>query len=151
MELTITPYKYGERIEPFLPDNGIFESLGEEGIRNMISDFYDLLVKSDIKHMFPTDNEELKLAKQYAADFIIQRFGGPNYYAQRRGKPLLTRRHEPFEITPMGRITWLECYRKVLIKQDIPEKVIQDYWKFIDEFSTWMVNTPIEPPTIPDF
>lgn len=144
VELKITPYKYGERIEPFLPDNGIYEHLGEEGIRNMISDFYDLLIESDIKHLFPEDPEEFRLAKQRAADFIIQRFGGPDYYNQRRGRPLLVKRHEPFTITPSGRETWLRCYREVLLKQDLPDQVRYGYWRFIDEFSTWMVNTPVE-------
>ncbi len=144
MELNITPYKYGERIEPFLPDNGIYDHLGEEGIRAMISDFYDLLIQSEIKDLFPEDPDEFELAKQHAADFIIQRFGGPDYYNQRRGRPLLVKRHEPFKITPSARITWLKCYREVLLRQDIPGKVIHDYWRFIDEFSTWMVNTPVE-------
>lgn len=141
MNLTITPFTQGERIQPFMPDNAIFEYLGEEGIRQMISDFYDLLRESKIKHLFPIDDDnEFLLAKQRAADFIIQRFGGPDYYNQRRGKPLLVKRHAPFEITPEGRIVWLKCYRQVIEKLPIPEIVINDYWRFIDEFSTWMVN-----------
>lgn len=151
MELNITPYKFGERLEPFLPDNSIYDVLGEEGIRKMISDFYDLLIQSDIKHLFPQDEKEFELSKQHAADFIIQRFGGPDYYNQRRGKPLLVRRHEPFKITPKSRVTWLKCYREVLMKQPLPENVMYDYWRFIDEFSTWMVNTPVETPVIPKF
>lgn len=142
MELKITPYTPGERIEPFLPDNGIYQSLGEDGIRKMISDFYDLLIISDVKHLFPDNEKELLLAKQRAADFLIQRFGGPDYYNQRRGKPLLVRRHQQFPITPEGRIVWLTCYREVLLEQKLPEKVRYEFWRFIDEFSTWMVNTP---------
>lgn len=142
MELTITPHIYGERIEPFLPDNSIYEFLGEEGIRTMISDFYDLLVQSDIKHLFPTDDIELDMAKQHAADFIVQRFGGHPYYNERRGKPLMVKRHAPFKITPQARLTWLKCYRSVLVKQAMPQKAIEEYWRFLDEFSTWMVNTP---------
>lgn len=141
MELAITPYKPGERIEPFLPDNGIYEELGEEGIRRMISRFYDLLIESEIKHLFHEDKEEFELSKQHAADFIIQRFGGPDYYKQRRGNPMLVKRHEPFKITPAAREVWLHCYRKALVEQDLPEKVLCDYWRYIDEFSTWMVNS----------
>jgi hemoglobin len=144
MELKITPHTYGERIEPFLPDNKIFEELGEKGIRKMISEFYDLLIMSKIKYMFPTDEEEFKLAKQHAADFIIQRFGGPDFYNQRRGKPLLVKRHNPFKITPEARIVWLECYREAILNQPLSEQTTQEYWRFIDEFSTWMVNTPGE-------
>ena len=145
MELTITTLKAGERPEPKFPENSIYEVLGEEGIRQMISDHYDLLVKSEIKHLFPTEDKELDLAKQYAADFIIQRFGGPNYYAQRRGKPLLINRHAPFKITPRGRIVWLECYREVLLQQNLPENILIPYWNFLDIFSNWMVNTSEDP------
>jgi hemoglobin len=151
MELTITPFKPGERIEPFLPDNSIFEVLGEKGIRKMISDFYDLLIESEIKHLFHEDKKEFELSKQYAADFIIQRFGGPNYYNQRRGNPKLVKRHAPFEITPSARIVWLECYREALLKQPIPEKILNDYWRYLDEFSTWMVNSPEKKPDFGGF
>lgn len=146
MELTITPYKEGERNDPFLPDNGIYEVLGEEGIRKMISEFYDLLIQSEITEMFHDDKDEFELSKQYAADFIIQRFGGPNYYQQRRGAPKLMNRHAPFKITPESRIVWLECYREAILNQPIPEKIMLDYWRYIDEFSIWMINSPSEKP-----
>lgn len=147
MNLTITPYKAGERIEPFLPDNSIFEVLGEDGIRKMISDFYDLLIESEIKHLFHEDKDEFELSKQHAADFIIQRFGGPNYYNERRGNPKLVKRHAPFKITPAARIVWLECYREALLNQKtLPENVLIDFWRYIDEFSTWMVNSPGDNP-----
>lgn len=141
IELKITPMEADFRPQPHLPDNSIFEILGEQGIRNMISDHYDLLVKSEVKDLFPFEKEELNLAKQRAADFIIQRFGGPDYYNQRRGKPLLVKRHAPFRITPKARIVWLECYREVLLKQNLPDDVLKSYWQFLDEFSNWMVNT----------
>lgn len=151
MDLKITPYTYGERIEPFQPDNSLYEILGEEGIRNMISDLYDLLIVSEISDLFPADKEEFRLAKQHAADFLIQRFGGPDYYKQRRGNPVLVKRHKPFSISPQGRIVWLNCYREVLLKQKLPEKPMLEYWRFLDEFSTWMVNTHPELPIIPKF
>lgn len=140
IHLPITLYAPGQKPQPHLPGNQIYEILGEAGIRQMISDHYDLLIQSDIKHLFPTVGEELDLAKQRAADFIIQRFGGPNYYEQRRGKPLLANRHARFVITPKGRITWLNCYREALLKQNLPTDVLQAYWQYLDEFSNWMVN-----------
>lgn len=148
MELKITPSNFGDRLEPFRPGNDIYEILGEEGIRKMISDFYDLLIVSEIKHLFPEDKDEFELSKQHAADFIVQRFGGPDIYNQRRGKPLLTQRHTPFKITARARIVWLECYREVLLKQALPEKAMHEYWRFLDEFSTWMVNTPFQLPKL---
>lgn len=149
VELTITPYAPGERIEPFLPDNGLYETLGEEGIRMMIDEFYNLLKESEIKEMFHEDDREFALSKQYAADFLIQRFGGPEYYKQSRGNPMLVKRHTPFKITPSARVVWLKCYREVILKLNIPDQVKIDYWRFLDEFSTWMVNTPSDLPIVP--
>lgn len=147
MSYDITPYQHGEKIQPFLPDNSIYEYLGEDGIRKMMSDFYDLLRESKIKDLFPhDDDEEFELAKQRASDFIIQRFGGPDYFTQRRGNPMLVKRHEPFKITPEARLIWLDCYLQVIKKIDIPEQVKHDYWRFIDEFSTWMVNSVYQVP-----
>lgn len=145
MNLDITQFAFGERPQPHIPDNSIYEILGEAGIRRMISNHYDLLVESEIKHLFPFEKDELDYAKQKAADFIIQRFGGPDYYNQRVGKPLLVKRHAPFKITATARVVWLECYREALLKEDLPEEVVESYWKFLDEFSSWMVNTQEDP------
>ena len=141
MELTIKKLPFGQRTNNFLPDNKLYEFLGESGIRKMVNDHYNLLAQSEIKHLFPADHEELNQAKTRSADFFVQRLGGPDYYEQHRGKPLLSRRHAPFKITPAGRITWLKCYREVLLNIDAPEEYIIPFWNWLNEFSNWMVNT----------
>ena len=141
MELIIKKLPFGQRTNVYLPDKKLYEYLGEQGIRKMVNDHYDLLIKSEVKHLFTTDGEELEQAKTRSADFIIQRLGGPGYYEQNRGKPLLSRRHAPFRITPAGRITWLECYREVLLKINTPEEYIIPFWNWLNELSNWMVNT----------
>lgn len=142
MMLTITPYEIGARPLVPQPDCAILQQLGEKGIRELISQHYDLLSQSDIKHLFPPTGSALEAAKQHSADFFIQRFGGPDYYSQNRGKPMLTRRHEPFAITMQARETWLDCYSQLLPKLNLSEELILSYWKFLDIFSIWMVNTP---------
>ncbi|HYX08397.1 MAG TPA: globin [Bacteroidales bacterium] len=144
MNLHIELLPFGKRTEPRMPDIRIFEYLKEEGVRKLVSDHYDLLVQSKIKHLFPTDNDELERAKMNSADFFIQRLGGPDYFNQRRGKPMLAGRHARFQISPESRIVWLECYREVLHKLHIPEHLIQSYWDWLHDFSNWMVNTPAD-------
>jgi len=124
-----------------MPDARILQYLGEEGMRKMISDFYDLLVKSDIKHLFPIHKEAIDLAKKHSADFMIQICGGKEYYKESRGNPMLRKRHKPFKITKNARITWLTCYREVLLKQNLPQDIVESFWKYLDDFSIWMVNT----------
>jgi hemoglobin len=140
MELIIKELPVNERPHVPEPDNAIYDFLGEEGIRKIISDHYNLLVDSEIKSMFPPRGDELEQAKKRSSDFFIQRFGGPDYYNQTRGNPRLASRHRPFEIDQRGRIVWLDCYRTVLLKSKLPDHLLLSYWNYIHEFSNWMVN-----------
>ena len=140
MELTIQEYPVGARPEVTKPDTEIWKVLGEEGIRKMVSRHYDLLRQSPIKKMFPQADEEFEQAKLHSSDFMIQICGGPDYFNQHRGQPMLIRRH-PFSITPNGRRIWLECYRVALLETALPEHLILSFWQYIQVFSAWMVNT----------
>ena len=141
MEFTINQYEFGQRPPVTLPSPKFLELLKEAGIRQLISDHYDLLSKSEISHLFPRIDEQLDKAKQRSSDFFIQICGGHPYYNENRGKPMMARRHSPFTITPEARIVWLNCYEQVLSKLDIPEDVIQSFWDYLNVFSFWMVNS----------
>jgi len=73
---------------------------------------------------------------------MIQICGGPDYFNQHRGKPMMIDRHSQFSITPEGRVVWLNCYKKVLLELNIPENLVLSFWNYINVFSNWMVNTP---------
>lgn len=141
MDFKITSYFPGFRPAVTLPTKEMFTLLGEEGMRNMVNDHYDLLVQSDIKDLFPKNPVALEKAKEHSADFFIQICGGPQYFNQNRGKPQLYQRHLPFKITAEGREVWLKCYIEVLQKLDLPENVIVSFWNYIEVFSKWMVNS----------
>ena len=142
MNFTINIYEFGQRPAVTLPSPQFIQLLTENGIRKMVSDHYDLLSQSEIKHLFPRIEEALDKAKQRSSDFFIQICGGHPYYNENRGKPMLARRHSPFTITAADRIVWLKCYVQVLSKLDLPEDVIQSFWNYLNVFSFWMVNTP---------
>jgi hemoglobin len=141
VDFKITSYFPGFRPAVTLPAKEMFTLLGEEGMRNMVNDHYDLLVQSDIKDLFPKNPVALEKAKEHSADFFIQICGGPQYFNQNRGKPQLYQRHLPFKITAEGREVWLKCYIEVLQKLDLPENVIVSFWNYIEVFSKWMVNS----------
>lgn len=141
MELLISKYLPGEKPDVTLPSVKMFEILGEEGIRSLVSNHYDLLAKSEIKDLFPKNPVALDKAKEHSADFFIQICGGPMYFNKNRGKPMLNRRHIPFKITAEGRIIWLECYKTALLNTNLPEEVLFSFWNYLDVFSKWMVNT----------
>ncbi len=140
LDLTITPAQFGERLTVQKPSPGILFALKEEGVRKLVSDHYDLLVQSEIKHLFPTVPEQLEMAKKHAADFFIQVMGGPEYFNMNRGQPAMTRRHAQFSITAQGREVWLKCYQQLMPKLDLPDHLIQSYWNYLNNFSSWMIN-----------
>lgn len=141
MEYKISTYIYGDRPKVLLPDREILKYLGEDGIRKIVSDHYNLLHESEIAHLFPKNPEALEQAKLHSSDFFIQIMGGKEYYKENRGAPMMTRRHSPFKITPEAREVWLTCYQEVFKNIELPENLKQSYWDYLDKFSMWMVNT----------
>ncbi len=75
MEYKITKLEPRDRPEVVRPVPEILEAIGEEGVRKLISDHYDELVKSKIKHLFPVDKMILDRAKSNSSDFFIQIMG----------------------------------------------------------------------------
>jgi hemoglobin len=144
MDFSISQFEFGERPAVTIPTPELLEKLTESGIRKMVSDHYDLLSKSDIKHLFPRIDEALDKAKQRSSDFFIQICGGQPYFNENRGKPMLARRHAPFTITPEARLEWLRCYQVVLSTLDLPEEILQSFWNYLNIFSFWMVNSKEE-------
>ena len=86
MQLEITTYEFGSKPNVQMPDPEFFKLMKEEGIRKLISSHYDLLAKSEIKHLFPKNEKGLKKAKLRSSDFFIQMLGGYPYYKENRGE-----------------------------------------------------------------
>jgi hemoglobin len=142
MELTISKAVFGIRPNVTMPDKRILDVLGENGVRQLISNQYDCLFKSEVSHLFPTNDVAREKAKLKSSDFFIQILGGRPYFNENQGSPMMTRRHMPFKITPEARIVWLNCYKKVLLNSELEENLILSFWQYLNVFSMWMVNTP---------
>ena len=106
MDLIITKGEFGVRPQVTMTSPDFYELMGEEGIRNLISDHYNLLVKSNIKHLFPVEPEKLEAAKKRSSDFFVQICGGPQLYTNQFGPPRLRARHLPFEIGEKEKDLW---------------------------------------------
>ena len=141
MDFSISQFEYRQRPPVTIPSPEFLKVLTEEGIRKMVSDHYDLLTQSKISYLFPRNEEALEKAKRNSADFFIQICGGPSYYLESRGKPMLAKRHSAGSITPEARIVWLQCYIQVLSKLELPEEILQPFWNYLNVFSFWMVNS----------
>ncbi|RXK00204.1 globin [Arcobacter sp. CECT 8986] len=141
MQYDITPAQFGTRPPVNLPNPQLLKVLGEDGMRKMVSDHYDLLRQSNIRGLFPPTDEGFEKAKEHSADFFIQICGGPKYFNEKRGAPMMAARHSPFKINQEARRIWLESYAIVLSEIDISDELKQSFWNYIDIFSIWMMNS----------
>jgi hemoglobin len=85
----------------------LFEAAGrdESPFADLVEAFYRR-VESDppLRALYP---DELAPGKQHLTWFLIERFGGPARFAERRGAPMLRRRHAAFAITRDQAQRWL--------------------------------------------
>lgn len=134
-----TPYGGPPQGSP--PPREIYEEIGEEGIRKILSLHYKKLGQSPVKHLFPAGEKELEQAAQKSADFFIQLLGGPAMFSQKHGPPRMRARHMPFEITVDARNEWLKCFHEALDETGFPQQYREPFDEFLDSFSMWMVNS----------
>ena len=144
MDLQITQVEFGVRPPVAKPIPEFLLEVGEEGIRELISKHYDLIKQSDIYHLFPQDDAAFEQAKLNSSDFFIQICGGQPYFTQHRGAPRMVGRHAPFAIDAKARQRWLELYKSLIVElkeQGVTETSLYSFWKYLDIFSIWMINT----------
>jgi hemoglobin len=126
-------------------DPEMYALMGENNIYHLLEDFYLELSRSSIQHLFPSDPAALKAAADRSAAFFVFIMGGPPLYQQQFGSPRMRQRHLAFAIDENARHVWLECFKQTLQGADkkyaFPMQHFDRFWRFLDQFSAWMVNT----------
>lgn len=140
MDYTITKTKFGEKPSFEYPKPIFFEELGVQGLEKLFSDFYDLIVDSDIGNFFPQNEEELEKVKAHNVKFFIEAAGGPKLYSEAVGHFDMMKTHEQFSITEKARREWLGCMEEVLKKTNISKEAKKSFWEFLETFSKHTVN-----------
>ena len=87
-------------------DSAVYEAVGgESAFRGLVDEFYRG-VESDppLRALYPHD---LRPAREHLVWFLIQRFGGPSLFDERRGAPRLRMRHREIAVTPTARDAWM--------------------------------------------
>ncbi len=146
MKLEITPVIKGERVEFKNPPKEFFDAIGgEEGMRELMYNFYDKIYESDIAHFFPQDEDEFQKVKEKNTKFFIQICGGPKVYEDEAGgmnlNEYMIRLHDDFSINEKARIEWLGTMREALNElKGVDEELIQGFWDYLDKFSKLTVN-----------
>ncbi|QKJ23714.1 globin [Poseidonibacter lekithochrous] len=140
MDYHISKTNFGETPDFEYPKALFLEEMGEERLVKLFSDFYDLIIDSDIGNFFPQEEEELEKIKAHNVKFFIEAAGGPKYYTEAVGHFDMLKTHEQFSITEKARREWLGTMEEVLRKVDISDEAKQSFWDFLETFSKHTVN-----------
>jgi hemoglobin len=119
----------------------VFERLGgPEPFWRIARAFYarvDVDEDPAFRGMFPADLTE---AVRNQAEFLIQYFGGPQTYSERKGHPRLRMRHAPFAIDLAARNRWVAHMKSALDAAGIPPAEKAEMTAYFEHTATFMMN-----------
>jgi hemoglobin len=78
--------------------------------------------------------------------FLMQYWGGPGTYSERRGHPRLRMRHAPFRVGIAERDAWLRQTRRALDTLNLDPADDATFWNYLERAAFFMVNVDEEAP-----
>jgi hemoglobin len=117
-----------------------FEAVGgEKTFRRLVHRFYEGVASDPIlRPLYP--EEDLEPAEERLRLFLIQYWGGPRTYSDRRGHPRLRMRHAPFAIGEPEREAWLTHMREAVDELELPEQLEKMLWDYLVMAANSMIN-----------
>ena len=95
---------------------------GETKVKDMVNRFYDLMdVESGYTALRSSHGDSLDNARERLFYFLCGWLGGPNYYTEKFGHPMLRARHLPFSIGIQERDQWVACMTQAMVDTDVPQ------------------------------
>lgn len=111
---------------------------GAEVFRRLVDRFYARVEQDPLlRPLFPAD---LDPGKEHQYLFLMQYFGGPGEYGQRRGHPRLRMRHAPFLIGQAERDAWLGHMLAAIDEVGIAEPARSIMRGYFENAATAMMN-----------
>ena len=113
---------------------------GEETFRRLVARFY-AGVRDDpvLRPLYP--EQDLGPAEERLRMFLVQYWGGPRTYQERRGHPRLRMRHAPFAIGAAERDAWLRCMRIAVDESGIEEPYRAQLWQYLEMAANSLMNS----------
>ena len=113
---------------------------GEPAFRLLVQRFYERVASDPIlRPVYP--EEDLAGATERLTLFLIQYWGGPSTYSERRGHPRLRMRHQPFVIGQRERDAWLAHMTAAVESLDLAPAVRKALLDYFETASTAMINS----------
>jgi len=124
-----------ERVTTFYDEIG-----GEETITAIVAAFYRGVAQDEVlQPLYP--EADLGPAEERFRLFLMQYWGGPTTYSDRRGHPRLRMRHAPFAVTPDAKDHWLHHFRAALDEISLPPEQDAQFWEYVTHAAQFMVNS----------
>jgi hemoglobin len=124
-----------------LQEQTFYEQVGgEETFRRLVHRFYQGVAGDPLlRPMYP--EEDLGPAEERFTLFLMQYWGGPRTYSDKRGHPRLRIRHAPFAVTSEARDAWLSHMRVAVEELGLSEAHERQLWDYLTYAAASMVNT----------
>lgn len=110
---------------------------GDEYFHALVDRFYEG-VEADpvLRPLYPDD---LGPPRFHLAEFLVQYWGGPRRYSERRGHPRLRMRH-PFPIGLAERDAWFRHMREAVAASGATAEDTQELLAYFDMAATSLIN-----------
>jgi hemoglobin len=116
---------------------------GPEAFGALVDAFYAGVAADPLlRPMYPEG--DLAEAREHLALFLIQYFGGPALYAEKRGHPRLRMRHLPFSIGRPERDAWVRHMTTALDAVPAFAPVAPLMRRYFEDAATFLMNRPAE-------
>ncbi len=121
----------------------LHDAVGGEGVfRQIVDRFYEGVALDPIlRPLYP--DEDLTAARERLTLFLVQYWGGPSTYSDRRGHPRLRMRHATWVIGERERDAWLGHMREAVLSVDVSDEARAAIWEHLDRAAQSLVNAPL--------
>ncbi|HEY2549464.1 MAG TPA: globin [Streptosporangiaceae bacterium] len=117
---------------------------GEPAFRQLVHRFYqEVAADPELRAVYPS--RDLGPAEEHLRLFLIQYWGGPATYNERRGHPRLRMRHVRFTIGERERDAWLRHMRTALDELDLDGQLDAQLWDYLVMAAHSLVNQQAGP------
>ena len=118
----------------------LYEAVGGESTFRRLVDRFYAGVESDptLRAVYPS--RDLGPAREHLTLFLIQYWGGPATYNERRGHPRLRMRHAHFAIGEAERDAWLGHMRAALDELQLDPVYDDQMWRYLVMAAQSLVN-----------
>ncbi len=112
---------------------------GEPTFRRLVDRFYEGVAQDPVlRPMYP--EEDLGPAAERLTLFLMQYWGGPRTYGEKRGHPRLRMRHVPFRVDRAAHDAWLRHMRQALDELGLEPEYERQFWEYLVYAAGSLIN-----------